>query len=57
MTFDEFAFPKEANRDLLRMYWLQIPLFLVASRWVRLSPWNLGGPFLLLPRDFLDDRQ
>ncbi len=34
-------FPKEALRDLARIYALVIPLFLVASLWEFLSPWNL----------------
>jgi uncharacterized membrane protein SpoIIM required for sporulation len=34
-------FPKEAVRDLVRIYGLVIPLFLVASLWEFLSPWNL----------------
>lgn len=34
-------FPKEAVRDLVRIYGLVIPLFLVASFWEFLSPWNL----------------
>ena len=34
-------FPKEAIRDLMRIYMLVIPLFLVASFWEFLSPWNL----------------
>jgi len=33
-------FPKEAVRDLVRTYVLVIPLFLVASLWEFLSPWN-----------------
>lgn len=32
--------PKEAVRDLLRTYVLVVPLFLVASLWEFLSPWN-----------------
>ena len=34
-------FPKEALRDLGRIYALVIPLFLVASLWEFLSPWNI----------------
>jgi uncharacterized membrane protein SpoIIM required for sporulation len=34
-------FPKEALRDVGRIYALVIPLFLVASLWEFLSPWNL----------------
>jgi len=34
-------FPKEAVRDVVRIYVLVIPLFLVASLWEFLSPWNL----------------
>lgn len=34
-------FPREAMRDLARIYGLVIPLFLVASLWEFLSPWNL----------------
>ncbi len=34
-------FPKEALRDMGRIYALAIPLFLVASLWEFLSPWNL----------------
>ena len=34
-------FPKEALRDMGRIYALVIPLFLVASLWEFLSPWNL----------------
>jgi uncharacterized membrane protein SpoIIM required for sporulation len=34
-------FPKEAVRDLGRIYKLVIPLFLVASLWEFLSPWNV----------------
>jgi hypothetical protein len=34
-------FPKEAVRDLGRIYKLVIPLFLVASLWEFLSPWNI----------------
>ncbi len=34
-------FPKEALRDVGRIYILVIPLFLVASLWEFLSPWNL----------------
>ena len=33
-------FPKEALRDVGRIYALVIPLFLVASLWEFLSPWN-----------------
>jgi uncharacterized membrane protein SpoIIM required for sporulation len=33
-------FPKEALRDVVRIYALVIPLFLVASLWEFLSPWN-----------------
>ena len=33
--------PKEALRDVGRIYALVIPLFLVASLWEFLSPWNL----------------
>jgi uncharacterized membrane protein SpoIIM required for sporulation len=32
--------PKEALRDLLRIYALAIPIFLFASLWEFLSPWN-----------------
>jgi len=35
------VFPKEALRDVGRIYALVIPLFLVASLWEFLSPWNL----------------
>ena len=34
-------FPKEAVRDLLRIYILVVGLFLIASFWEFLSPWNL----------------
>jgi len=34
-------FPKEAQRDVGRIYALVIPLFLAASLWEFLSPWNL----------------
>jgi hypothetical protein len=34
-------FPKEALRDVGRIYALVIPLFLIASLWEFLSPWNL----------------
>ena len=34
-------FPKEALRDLGRIYALVIPLFMLASLWEFLSPWNL----------------
>ncbi len=34
-------FPKEALWDLGRIYILVVPLFLVASLWEFLSPWNL----------------
>jgi hypothetical protein len=34
-------FPKEAVRDLLRIYILVVGLFLMASFWEFLSPWNL----------------
>ena len=34
-------FPQEAVRDVVRIYVLVIPLFLVASLWEFLSPWNL----------------
>ena len=34
-------FPKEALRDMGRIYAFVIPLFLVASLWEFLSPWNL----------------
>ena len=34
-------FPKEALRDVARIYALIIPLFLVASLWEFLSPWNI----------------
>jgi len=34
-------FPKEALRDVARIYLIVIPLFLVASLWEFLSPWNL----------------
>ena len=34
-------FPKEALRDVGRIYVFVIPLFLVASLWEFLSPWNL----------------
>lgn len=33
-------FPKEALRDVGRIYALVIPLFLIASLWEFLSPWN-----------------
>ena len=33
-------FPKEALRDVARIYAIVIPLFLVASLWEFLSPWN-----------------
>ena len=33
--------PKEALRDVGRIYALVIPLFLIASLWEFLSPWNL----------------
>jgi hypothetical protein len=33
-------FPKEALRDVARIYALVMPLFLVASLWEFLSPWN-----------------
>ena len=32
--------PKEALRDVLRIYLLVVPLFLIASLWEFLSPWN-----------------
>jgi hypothetical protein len=34
-------FPSEALRDLARIYAVVIPLFLIASLWEFLSPWNL----------------
>lgn len=34
-------FPKEALRDVARIYLLVIPLFLIASLWEFLSSWNL----------------
>ena len=34
-------FPKEALLDLARIYALVVPLFLLASLWEFLSPWNL----------------
>jgi uncharacterized membrane protein SpoIIM required for sporulation len=34
-------FPKEALRDVARIYVIAIPLFLVASLWEFLSSWNL----------------
>jgi len=34
-------FPKEALRDAGRVYLLVIPLFLAASLWEFLSPWNI----------------
>jgi uncharacterized membrane protein SpoIIM required for sporulation len=34
-------FPKEAFRDMGRIYVLVVPLFLMASLWEFLSPWNL----------------
>jgi uncharacterized membrane protein SpoIIM required for sporulation len=34
-------FPKEALRDVARIYFIAIPLFLVASLWEFLSPWNI----------------
>ena len=33
--------PKEALRDVGRIYMLVIPIFLIASLWEFLSPWNL----------------
>jgi hypothetical protein len=33
--------PKEVLRDVARIYALAIPLFLVASLWEFLSPWNV----------------
>lgn len=33
-------FPKESVRDMARVYVLVVPLFLVASLWEFLSPWN-----------------
>lgn len=33
--------PKEAILDVLRIYLLVVPLFLIASLWEFLSPWNL----------------
>jgi hypothetical protein len=33
--------PKEALRDVGRIYALVIPIFLIASLWEFLSPWNL----------------
>ena len=33
--------PKEALRDVGRVYMLVIPIFLIASLWEFLSPWNL----------------
>jgi hypothetical protein len=35
------SFPKEAVWDMARIYSLVIPLFLVASLWEFLSPWNI----------------
>ncbi|MEX2143570.1 MAG: hypothetical protein WD740_03170 [Anaerolineales bacterium] len=32
--------PKEALRDLLRVYCLVLPILLLASLWEVLSPWN-----------------
>lgn len=37
-----FGLPKEAIRDVLRIYLLVVPLFLVASLWEFVSPWNPG---------------
>jgi hypothetical protein len=34
-------FPAEAMRDIGRIYLVVIPLFLAASLWEFLSPWNL----------------
>lgn len=34
-------FPKEALHDVGRIYLIVIPLFLVASQWEFLSPWNI----------------
>jgi hypothetical protein len=34
-------FPKEALKDLLRIYALAMPLFLLASLWEFFSPWNI----------------
>jgi hypothetical protein len=36
-----WIFPKEALLDVGRIYLLVIPLFLVASLWEFLSPWNI----------------
>ena len=33
-------FPKESVRDMVRIYVLVVPLFLAASLWEFLSPWN-----------------
>jgi len=33
-------FPKESLRDVARIYALVVPLFLIASLWEFLSPWN-----------------
>ena len=33
--------PEEALRDVARIYLLVIPLFLIASLWEFLSPWNI----------------
>ena len=40
---EKFAriFPKEALRDLLRIYAAATPLFFLASLWEFLSPWNI----------------
>lgn len=34
------GYPKEAIRDVIRIYALILPLFLIASLWEFLSPWN-----------------
>jgi uncharacterized membrane protein SpoIIM required for sporulation len=34
-------FPEEALRDVARIYLIVIPLFLIASLWEFLSPWNI----------------
>jgi hypothetical protein len=40
---EKFAriFPKEALRDLFRIYAAATPLFFLASLWEFLSPWNI----------------
>jgi uncharacterized membrane protein SpoIIM required for sporulation len=35
-----FDLPREAIRDVLRIYVLVVPLFFIASLWEFLSPWN-----------------